>query len=87
MPLLSSATKNKLDNYNRPIPFPPNPEMILQAGGILKGMTKSVSWTSVLHLVSCCSIPVAATFGAADNLSPNFWHFVDADNEGSLERC
>lgn len=37
---LTPATKNKIGK--RPLPFPPTPDMILQAGGILKGMVKNI---------------------------------------------
>lgn len=37
---LTPATKNKIGKH--PLPFPPTPDMILQAGGILKGMVKNI---------------------------------------------
>ncbi len=39
---LKDETKNKLNN--KPMPFPPNPAMIIQAGGIMKGMVKDIIW-------------------------------------------
>lgn len=41
---LKAETKKKIGN--RPLPFPSNPMMILQAGEILKGMVKDIIWNN-----------------------------------------
>jgi tetratricopeptide (TPR) repeat protein len=40
MRALSAETKKKLNS--KPVPFPPSPDMLLQAAGILKGMTRDI---------------------------------------------
>ena len=41
---LSNSSKNLLGNH--PIPFPPNPDMIMQAAAKLKDMSKTIIWNN-----------------------------------------